>query len=95
VFRHELFAMRASSVLLLAGVAASVLMLGTDAYGHGVLTTLEFPSQVAAVALLMLAHLTRYIEVRAALPRHAMQAAVPSAMGAGQPATAPVVAAPR
>ena len=69
VFRHELFATRASSVLLLGGVVAAGLMLGADAYGRGVLTTFEFPSQVAAVALLMLAHLTRYLEVREALPR--------------------------
>jgi hypothetical protein len=69
VFRHELFAMRASSVLLLAGVIAAGLMLGSDAYGYGILKAFEFPSQVAAVALLMLAHLTRYLEVREALPR--------------------------
>ena len=69
VFRHELFATRASSVLLLGGVVAAGLMLGADAYGRGFLTTFEFPSQVAAVALLMLAHLTRYLEVREALPR--------------------------
>ena len=80
VFRHELFAVRASSALLLAGVIAAGLMLGTDAYGHGALTTFEFPSQVAAVALLMLAHLTRYLELRAALPRQAAErAAAPPA----------------
>ena len=84
VFRHELFAMRASSALLLAGVAAAGMMLGTDAYGHGVLKAFEFPSQVAAVGLLMLAHLTRYLEVRAAVPRHATQAAVSAAMAAGR-----------
>ena len=95
VFRHELFAMRASSALLVAGVVAAAIMVGTDAYGHGLLTTFEFPSQVAAVALLMLAHLTRYLEVRAALPRQAARGAVPFAIGAGRPATAPVVAAPR
>ena len=75
VFRQELFAVRASSALLLAGVVAAGIMLGTDAYGHGVLKTFEFPSQVAAVALLMLAHLVRYGEVRAALPRTVKAAA--------------------
>ena len=86
VFRHELFAVRASSVLLLAGVAAAGMMLFTDAYGHGPVAPLEFPSQVGAVGLLLLAHLVRYREVRAALPRQAAEpAAVPSAMAAGRP----------
>ena len=68
LFRHELFAVRASSALLVAGVVAAALMLATDAYGHGILKGLEFPSQVTAVGLLMLAHLARYREVRAELP---------------------------
>ena len=68
VFRHELLAMRASSVLLAAGVLAAAMMLGTDAYGQGVFKVFEFPFQVAAVALLLLAHLTRYLEVREGLP---------------------------
>ena len=95
VFRHELFAVRASSALLVAGVVAAAMMLGSDAYGYGVVKAFEFPSQVAAVGLLMLAHLTRYLEVRAAIPRHAARATVSSAMAAGrpEPATAPVVAA--
>ena len=80
VFRHELFAVRASSALLVAGVLAAGIMLGTDAYGHGVLKAFEFPSQVAAVALLMAAHLVRYRELRAALPRQAAEpATAPSA----------------
>ena len=80
VFRHELFAVRASSALLVAGVLAAGIMLGTDAYGHGILKAFEFPSQVAAVALLMAAHLVRYRELRAALPRQAAEpATAPSA----------------
>jgi hypothetical protein len=75
VFRHELFAVRASSALLVAGVVAAGMMLGTDAYGHGILKAFEFPSQVAAVGLLLLAHLVRYREVRAALPRQAAEPA--------------------
>ena len=75
VFRHELFAVRASSALLLAGVAAAGMMLFTDAYGHGPVAPLEFPSQVGAVGLLLLAHLVRYREVRAALPRQAAEPA--------------------
>ena len=82
VFRHELFAVRASSALLVAGVLAAGIMLGTDAYGHGILKAFEFPSQVTAVGLLMLAHLVRYREVRAALPRQA-----------AEPAAAPLPAA--
>ena len=78
VFRHELFALRASSVLLAAGVVAAALMLGTDAYGHGFVKALEFPTQVAAVGLLLLAHLTRYREVQRALPRLAATPAVSS-----------------
>ena len=95
VFRHELFAVRASSALLLAGVAAGGMMLFTDAYVHGPVALLEFPSQLGAVGLLLLAHLVRYREVRASLPRHATRAAVPSVMAAGrpEPATAPAVAA--
>ena len=85
LFRHELFAVRASSALLVAGVAAAALMLGTDAYGHGFVRWLEFPAQVFAGALLLLAHLTRYLEVRAELPRHATRAAVPSVLAAGRP----------
>ena len=73
VFRHELFAARASSALLVTGVVAAGIMLGTDAYGHGILSAFEFPSQVAAVGLLMVAHLVRYREVRAALPRQAAE----------------------
>ena len=73
LFRRELFAVRASSALLVAGVLASGLMLATDAYGHGVMTTVEFPAQVMAVTLLLLAQLIRYGEVRAAtaMPRPA------------------------
>ena len=75
VFRHELFAMRAQSALLLPGVVAAGLMLGSDAYGHGVGKAFEFPSQVAAVGLLLLAHLSATCQGRAALPRHATRAA--------------------
>ena len=83
LFRHELFAARASSVLLVAGVVAAALMLGTDAYGHGFVKTLEFPAQVTAVGLLMVATATRYGEVRAALPRRASEPARVRLPGAG------------
>jgi hypothetical protein len=95
VFRHELFAMRASSVLLIAGVLAAGVMLGTDAYGRGFLTTLEFPAQVGAVALLLLAHLTRYLEVRVVVPRKLTQAAVPAPAVRSEPATVPAVVVAR
>ena len=52
VFRKELFAVRASAALLVAGVLAAGMMLGTDAFGRGFVKTLEFPSQVTAVGLL-------------------------------------------
>ena len=92
VFRHELFAVRASSALLLAGVVAAAMMLGTDAYAPGVLKAFEFPSQVGAVGLLLLAHLTRYAEVRATLPRHAARSTVAVATAAGRPEPAAAVA---
>jgi hypothetical protein len=68
VFRNELFAVRASAALLVAGVLAAGVMLGTDAFGRGFVRTIEFPSQVTAVAILLLAMTVRYIEVRSELP---------------------------
>ena len=65
-FRGELPAPRASSALLIAGVAASALMLFTDAFGVGPVAALEFPSQVGAVALLLSAMLVRNRELRTA-----------------------------
>ncbi len=65
VFRHELFAMRASSSLLLVGVGLSGVMLATDSFARGPLTGIEFPSQVLAVAFLLLAQRVRLLEVRA------------------------------
>ena len=65
-FRGELLAPRASSALLIAGVAASALMLFTDAFGVGPVAALEFPSQVGAVALLLSAMLVRNRELRTA-----------------------------
>ena len=66
VFRHELVARRHSSTLLVAAVAAAGLMLATDVYGKGWVSPLEFPAQVTAVGLLLLAFAMRYREVRAA-----------------------------
>jgi hypothetical protein len=66
IFRHELVAPRPSSTLLLAGAGASLLMVATDAYGFGVVRGLEFPAQVSAVGLLLLAFWTRSREVRTA-----------------------------
>lgn len=68
IFRHELLAMRASSVLLIGGVLASGLMLASDAYGVGPLTAIERPAQVLGVALLLLAHLVRYRELTTTNP---------------------------
>ena len=66
LFRHELVARRHSSTLLVAGVAAAGLMVATDVYARGWLQPLEFPAQVSAVGLLLLAYVMRYREVRAA-----------------------------
>ena len=73
-FRHELFAVRASSTLLVVGVVAAALMLAADAYAQGPLTTTEFPLQAGAVSLLLLATLTRYQEVCGARVRAARPA---------------------
>jgi hypothetical protein len=67
VFRQELFAARASSALLVAGAAASAVMLGADAFGAGFLGTLELPAQISAVAFLLLATAVRYREVGTAV----------------------------
>jgi hypothetical protein len=66
VFRHELVAPRPSSTLLVAGAGASMLMVATDAYAFGVVRGLEFPAQVSAVGLLLLAFWARSREVRIA-----------------------------
>ena len=51
---------------MVAAVAAAGLMLATDVYGKGWVSPLEFPAQVTAVGLLLLAFAMRYREVRAA-----------------------------
>ena len=66
LFRHELLAHRHSSTLLVAAVAAAGLMVATDVYAKGWVQPLEFPAQVFAVGLLLLAFAMRYREVRAA-----------------------------
>jgi hypothetical protein len=71
-FRHELVARRHSSTLLVAGVAAAALMVATDVYAKGWLQPLEFPAQVSAVGLLLLAYTMRYREVRAAATDQSM-----------------------
>ncbi len=81
VFRHELFTIRASAVLLVVGVLASAMMLGTDAFGHGPIKPLERPSQVTAVGILLLSMGVRYIEVRSALPRRVEQSVAPATAG--------------
>jgi hypothetical protein len=65
LFRNEVFAPRASSALLIVGVASAAVMTMTDVWGHGVLRPLEFPAQVSAAGFLMLAFTRRYFEVRA------------------------------
>ena len=71
VFRHELFALRASSALLVAGVLAAGVMLATDAFAPGDAKALEFPAQVGAVGILLLALLVRYLEVRSSVAANA------------------------
>ena len=66
LFRHELVAHRHSSTLLVAAVAAAGLMVATDVYAKGWVQPLEFPAQVFAVGLPLLAFAMRYREVRAA-----------------------------
>ena len=63
LFRHEVFALRASLALFIAAVAASAVMLGTDAFGFGPLRWFEFPSQVTAVALFLATMLVRHREL--------------------------------
>jgi hypothetical protein len=65
IFRHEVMRVRASSALYLAGVIAAAAMLLIDAYARGFAKAPEFPVQFLAVALLLLAHLRRFQEVRA------------------------------
>jgi hypothetical protein len=82
VFRAELLALRPSSALLCAGVAAAGLMTFTDVYGHGVVRPLEFPAQMSACGLLLLANIARYAEVRSPVTsrsRDAQLAAQPAA----------------
>jgi hypothetical protein len=64
LFRAELLALRPSSVLMLAGVGAAALMTVTDVYGHGFIRPLEFPAQMSACGLLLLANIARYGEVK-------------------------------
>ncbi len=63
-FRRELLAIRASSTLLIVGVALSAVMLATDSFARGPLAALEFPSQVLAAAFLLLAQSVRRVELR-------------------------------
>lgn len=84
LFRHELFARRASSALLVGGVVAAALMTLTDVYGHGVVRPLEFPAQTAASGLLMLAFTRRYFEVQA-LRASAPASSQPRPAQAGSP----------
>ncbi len=51
---------------LIAGVLASALMFGTDAFGRRPVKVLDFPAQVSAVALLLLATLIRHRELGSA-----------------------------
>ena len=81
LFRHEVFALRASSALFIAAVAASAVMLGTDAFGVGPLKWFEFPSQVTAVALFLATMLIRQREL-AAVPAEAPAPCVERAAGA-------------
>jgi hypothetical protein len=64
LFRDEVFARRASSALLIAGVTAAAVMTLVDVWGHGAIRPLEFPAQVSASGFLMLAFTRRYFEVR-------------------------------
>ena len=64
LFRDEVFARRASSALLIAGVTAAAVMTLVDVWGHGAIRPLEFPAQVSASGFLMLAFARRYFEVR-------------------------------
>ena len=89
LFRHEVFAPRASSALFIAAVAASAVMLGMDAFGVGPLAWFEFPSQVAAVALFLATMLVRHRELGAPT-----EAPAPCAEGAERAAGAAFAAAP-
>jgi hypothetical protein len=82
VFRHEVMQVRASSVLYLAGVVAAGAMLLVDAYGRGFAKAPEFPVQFLAVALLFLAHLQRFREVRTFGAPEEMELAAGEARGA-------------
>jgi hypothetical protein len=88
LFRHEVLALRPSSAIYAAGVVAAGAMLLTDAYARGPVSGVEFPAQVTAVGLLLVAHLLRYAEVRAALGRPLPLPVVPAATapaGRGSP----------
>jgi hypothetical protein len=64
VFRMELFEDRASATLLQLAALASLVMVVTDAFATTrVLKALEFPSQMLANGLLLLAFSVRYLEV--------------------------------
>ena len=90
LFRHEVFAPRASSALF---IAASAVMLGTDAFGVGPLAWFEFPSQVAAVALFLATMLVRHRELGAPAEAPAPAPCAKGAAGAafaGAPCREPV-----
>ena len=65
LFRHELFALRASSTFLQAAVVAASAMLLLDAFAAGWVQPLEFPAQGFAVVFFLLATWARFREVGA------------------------------
>jgi hypothetical protein len=64
VFKDELLAPRASSMVALAAVALTGVAIATDALGAGALLPLEFPMQIAAAGLYLAATTLRLQEVR-------------------------------
>lgn len=67
MFRMEVFSGRPSATLLQLAAVASVVMVLSDAFGTtDVVKALEFPAQMFACSLLMLAFAVRWLEVRQA-----------------------------
>ncbi len=62
-FRTQLRAIRASSCLLVGGVFASGAMVLSDAFPRGDLGALEFPLELGAGGLLLLAAAARWLEL--------------------------------
>jgi hypothetical protein len=67
-FRGEVYAPRASTTLLIGAAGMAATMVIADVWGHTAIRAAEFPAQVGAVGLLMLAHVVRWQEVRDAVP---------------------------